>query len=347
MNGTSQHLTLEELTGDAELSAAAREHLATCAGCGAEARDWAAVARGARLIVSASQPSPPLLGRVLNALDAAPRTRRNWRRALPYAAAAAAVVLAGTGYTLAGTLGSTAPQAGHVTTMGLTATGCTGLDLAAGTLTAVNGDDLVIRTASGRTVTVTTSAATTLRRVEAGSTSDIADGAQVLVTGTSAAGTLTATSVTIMPGTVTQPQSPGGGLGAAGLVAGTVADASASGFTVVAADGTRYAVTVSDATTVITTASIGAGQLQLGETTTASGTAGPGGTLTASTVEQLAVPAATWRKLRPPIPSPPPGVPTLKGLATPDAPGSGGLALNSLGCTPAAVSTSYLLTSAD
>ena len=354
MNGTSQHLTLEELTGDAELSAAAHAHLATCAHCSAEAQDWAAVADGARLIVSASRPSPPLFGRVLSALDAAPRARRNGRRALlPYAAAATVIVLGAGGYGLSSALGSGATHVGRGTTAAeLTATGCTGLDLAAGTLNGVSGAgasdrDLVLTTTSGRPVTVTTSAATTLLRVEAGNLGDISNGSRVLVTGTSAGDILIATSVAIMPGTVTEPPSPGGGLGAAGIVTGTVADANASGFTVVAMDGHRYGVTVSDATTVITTARINASQLRLGETTTASGAAGSGGTLTASTVEQLAIPAATWRKLRPSIPSAPAGVPPLSGLPAPSAPSSGGLALNSLGCAPAAVTTSYLLASAD
>ena len=354
MNDTSQHLTLEELAGDSDLTATAQEHLSTCEHCWAQARDWAAVASGARHIIAGAQPSSAVLGNVMRALEQDNRTRRpgRTRKLLPYAAAAAVVLGAG-GYGLTAALGSgtqgggsgtPAGRAGAVTTAaGLAATGCRSLDLTAGTLTQASGQKLIVTTSSGHRVPVTVSADTSFLRVRTGVLTDITDGARVMVVGDVSGGTVTATTVTILPETVTGPgQLSGGGPGAEMVLAGAVSNASSTGFTVTN-QGHSFQVTMSSATTVITTVRISASQLRIGETTTATGRATADGTLAASTVEQLDVPAATWRKMRPSIPAVPSG--PSGGLA-PSVPAVTAPPLTSLGCASSAVTTTYLLTAA-
>jgi hypothetical protein len=157
-------------------------------------------------------------------------------------------------------------------------TGCARLEQAAGTLEQVNGSSVVIKTASGQPVTVTTTATT--RLIASGALlSDITDGSPVLVTGPTSNGTIAADLVTVggrpslraLPGLV--------------VVRGTVADASTTGFIVLTSTGTRVPVTISDGTDVaIFHASLS--QLQAGGSTTAVGYAGPHGTLSALAVLQ-------------------------------------------------------------
>jgi hypothetical protein len=167
---------------------------------------------------------------------------------------------------------------GHGTEAALTAvTGCTRLEQADGTLERVSGSSVVIKTASGRLVTVTTTATT---RVSASGTlvGDIKDGATVILAGTSSAGTVAADLVVVggnpslhIPGFVT--------------VRGTVSDTSATGFAVITSAGTQVPVTISRSTdVVVSNASLG--QLRAGGRTIAVGHAGQDGTLSALGVVQ-------------------------------------------------------------
>jgi hypothetical protein len=156
--------------------------------------------------------------------------------------------------------------------------GCTRLQQARGTLERVNGADVVLKTASGQLVTVTTTATTRLAASGA-LLGDIRDGAPVTVAGTSSDGTLAADFVVVsanppslaVPGVVT--------------VRGTVADAGAAGFTVVTSAGTRVPVTTSGATAV-TVSHASLGQLQDGGLTMAVGYPGRDRTLSALAVLQ-------------------------------------------------------------
>jgi hypothetical protein len=152
-------------------------------------------------------------------------------------------------------------------------TGCAQLEQASGTLEQVNGSSLVIKTASGRPVTVTTTA-TTRMNASGALVEDITDGADVLVAGPSSGGTIAADFVVV-----------GSGASLAALpgvaeVQGTVSDASSAGFTVVTSAGTRVPVTTSGHTDV-TLFHARPGQLQAGGSTIAIGYARPGGTLSA------------------------------------------------------------------
>jgi hypothetical protein len=175
----------------------------------------------------------------------------------------------------------------------------------------------------------------------------------VFVSGTAADGTISAKTVGIIPGPgQSMPSVPsGGGLGAQlGLATGTVTDAGSTGFTVTEQNGTRVRVATLSSTLVITTVDASLGQLQAGRITSAVGTVGPGGTLTASTVEQDDIPAGALRKALPSLLS----LPTLgTGLPRPSlgarlptslpSPGTGSL-FAGFGCTPAAITSADLLT---
>lgn len=334
----TSHLTFDELIDGS------RTH-AGCQQCEGESTAWAAVRAGVRQRAGAAPPPPGVLDSVLAAIDQ-PRAGTRRRYLTPVSAAAAALVLAAAGYGAVAALGHGARSAtyeGPEGTTALTATGCTGLDLAGGTLTRINGGDLVITTAHGASLTVATTSATVIYRETAGTLADVTDGKRVLVAGTEADGTVTAASVGVLPSTVTQPTTPAG-LGI-GLASGTVADAHDGGFTVVESNGTRVAVTTTASVTVINTTRISLTQLATGEVTSAVGTAESDGTLAAATVEQDAVPAAIWQKLRPHLPAVhlPSGLPTVglpSGLPTISRPS---LSLNGLGCSPGAITTSYLL----
>jgi hypothetical protein len=156
-------------------------------------------------------------------------------------------------------------------------TGCTQLEQADGTLEQVNGSALVIRTASGQPVTVTTTASTFVA-MSGRLLSDISDGASVTVLGPSSNGTIAARSVSIGNPAQQHPQAAG-----AVVVKGTVSDASTAGFTVITSAGTRVPVTTSSGT-LVTILNASPSQLQDGATIFAVGQAGPDGTLSARAV---------------------------------------------------------------
>jgi hypothetical protein len=259
------HLELEDLIAEATgqaIDARTQKHLARCEHCRAEANRWNLVAGGVRDLVAgtpeAAQPARP---RVV----AGPR-----RRTMMAVGAAAALVLLGA----AGYL-SAAALTGHAPGPVLTAvSGCAALEQASGTLERVNGSSLVIKTASGQPVTVTTTAATTLG-VSGPLLGGIPDGTSVTVAGSSSGGTIAAAVVSVRP-----PFSPQASPGLV-TVQGTVADAGTGVFTVVTPGGTRVLVTTSG-DTVVTLFHVSLNQLPAGATTTAVGHAGPDGMLRAT-----------------------------------------------------------------
>lgn len=279
------HLDLEDLISGAAgqvIGDRAREHLAACEHCQLEANRWNLVADGVRGLAAAV----PETATVPEAAQPA-RTRRAgqrvtkgpWRRVLLVAgsAAAALVLLVGVG-TVTGLvhvhLGG--PSAEPVLTA---VTGCTQLEQADGTLAQVSGNSLVIKTASGQPVTVTTTAATFVS-TSGPLLSDITDGASVMVRGYGSGGTIAAAVITVgQPFSAVNP---------AGFVPvqGTVSDASTAGFTLVTSGGTRVRVTTSsDTLVVVPRASLG--QLQAGSSILAVGQAGPDGTLSARAVAAI------------------------------------------------------------
>ncbi len=272
----SPHLDLQDLIAEAAgqpIGDPAREHLASCEHCQLEANRWNLVADGVRGLAAAApetaQPArPPRAGqRVLAG---------SWRHAMLVVggAAAALVLLVGVG-TVTGLVH--VHLSGPGTETALTAvTGCTQLEQADGTLELVNGSSLVIKTASGQPVTVTTTP-TTFVSMSGALLDDITDGASVVVHGYSSDGTIAAAIVTVGP--------PSSAVNPPGFVVvrGTVSNASTAGFTVVTSTGTRVPVSTSGYTlVVIPHASLG--QLQAGATVFALGQAGPDGTLSARAV---------------------------------------------------------------
>jgi hypothetical protein len=272
----SPHLDLADLiagAADQPVGDQAREHLASCERCQREAARWNLVADGIRGLASAAPetaPHPP-----------ARHTRRpvvagRWRRALLVAgsAAAALVLLVGVGE-LTGVVhvrfGNNGPE-----TVLTAVTGCSRIEQADGTLEQVNGSTLIIRTASGQPVTVTTTAATFMSRSGA-LLGDIPDGASVMVRGARSGGTIKAAFVTVGP--------PFSAVNPPGFapVRGTVSDASTAGFTLVTSSGARIPVTTSSDTFVVIPGTR-PGQLRPGDTIFALGRAGPGGTLAARAV---------------------------------------------------------------
>jgi hypothetical protein len=270
------HLDLGDLIAGAAgqpIGDRARDHLAGCEHCRREATRWTLGADGVRGLGAAApgaaQPARPR--RAGRRVLAGP-----WRRAMLVAgsAAAALVLLVGigevTGYVHV-------HLSGPGTQTVLTAvTGCTQVQQADGTLEQVNGSSLVIQTASGQPVTVTTTA-TTFVSMSGALMSDITDGASVMVRGHSSDGTIAAAIVTVgQPFSAVNP---------AGFVPvqGTVADASTAGFTLVTSSGARVPVTTSSDTLVVVPHA-SPGQLQAGVTIVAIGHAGPDGTLSAGAV---------------------------------------------------------------
>jgi hypothetical protein len=273
------HLDLEDLVAEAAgqpVSARAREHLARCEHCQLEASRWNLVAGGVRDLAAAApepaQPAQPT--RPGRTRPRGPASRR--RRALLAAgsAAAALVLLAGVG--VASGLVHVS-LSGHGPQTVLTAvTGCSQLEQAGGTLQQVNGSSLVVKTASGQPVTVTTTASTFMF-VSGPLLSDITDGASVMVHGHGSAGTFAAAIVTLG-----QPFSAVNPAGFA-AIQGTVADASTAGFTLVTSGGGRVRVTTSGGTLVVIPHA-SPGQLPAGATIFTVGHAGPDGTLSAQAV---------------------------------------------------------------
>jgi hypothetical protein len=272
----SPHLDLENLIASAAgqpVGDRAREHLASCEHCQREAKRWNLVAEGVRGLAAAAPET---------AQPARPRSTRRrvlpgpWRRALLVvgSAAAALVLLVGigeaTGYVHVHLSG---PGTETVLTG---VTGCSQVDQADGTLEQVKGSSLVIKAAGGQPVTVTTTAATFVS-ASGPLLGEITDGASVMVRGSSSDGTIKAAIVTV--GQPFSAVNPPGFV----PVQGTVADASAVGFTLVTSSGTRIPVTTSgDTLVVIPHASLG--QLPAGATVLAVGHAAPDGTLSAVAV---------------------------------------------------------------
>jgi hypothetical protein len=263
---------IAEVTGQA-VDNRAREHLARCELCRAEANRWDLVAGAVRGLVAATPQA------------AQPDRRRHTRLRVPagprrrtIAAAAAAVVFLGAaGYAASRFVhirfGAAGIGAGPV----LTAVGgCAGLEQTGGRLERVTGRSLVIKTASGQPVTVTTTAATFVS-MSGALRADIRDGAPVMVRGLRSGGAIAAVIVTVGPGfSAVNPH-------AFVPVQGTVADASTAGFTLVTSGGTRVRVTTyADTLVVVPHASLG--QLQPGTTIFAVGQAEPDGTLSARAV---------------------------------------------------------------
>lgn len=322
MNDTSQHLTLEQLTGDAALSPTARAHLTECPRCEAEVHDWATVASATRLLTADGQPCPDLLDRILRDADRAVPAKRN--RMIPYAAAAAAIVLSAGGYGLTSALTGTGHQSTprHAVTTGkLIPTGCAQTQLAAGQLTAVTGVDLTLGSGSDA-VTVVASQDTTFTRLATGTVSDIADGDHAIVAGTpegstQAGDTFTATAVMVtFPGpSVLSAPFPG-----PDVLFGTVTAVTGSGFTLHKGNGTQVDVVLPASAAVIAEEHATLSQLQPGKFTTAVVSAGPDGTLNADAVSQQDVPQSVFSKLWPTAPADAP----TQNTAPPGAPGSDG-----------------------
>jgi hypothetical protein len=298
MNADTQspHLDLGDLIAEANgisIGDAARGHLAGCEQCRLEANRWNLVADGVRGLAAAAQeaPAPEGAAPAQPGLPAMPGRaawptgpqRPRWRvlagpargALLVVGSAAAALVLligvgAATGLVHVHLSGGSSSE-----TVLTAVSGCAALESASGTLEQANSSSLVIKTASGQPVTVTTTAAT-----EVGETGallgDITDGASVTVWGLSSDGAIAAFSVIIANPAQQHPQPPPGMV----VVKGTVADASTSGFTVVTSGASRVPVTTSGDTAVsVLNASLG--QLPAGASILAIGSAGPDGTLSA------------------------------------------------------------------
>jgi hypothetical protein len=268
---------IAEVTGQA-VDDRARDHLARCEHCRAEANRWDLVAGGVRRLAAATpdvaQPARPG-GPGHNRLRVLGGPRR--RAVLAASVAAALVLLAAIGYGVSGFVHITFGTAGNGTGTVLTAvSGCTGLEQAVGTLEQVNGTSLVIKTASGQPVTVTTTASTFVS-MSGPLRSNITDGVSVVVRGPRSGGAIDAVVVTVGP--------PFSAVSSPGFVSirGTVSDASSAGFNLVTSTGIRIPViTNGDTLVIVPHASLG--QLHHGATIFAVGHAGPGGTLSARAV---------------------------------------------------------------
>jgi hypothetical protein len=270
------HLDLGDLIAGAAgqpVGDRAREHLASCEHCRREANRWNLVADGVRGLAAAAPEAaqPAGLRRTRGRVLAGP-----WRRAMLVAgsAAAALVLLVGVGE-VAGVVHVHFGNNGTETVL-TAVTGCSQLEQADGTLEQVNGSSLVIKTASGQPVTVTTTASTFVS-MSGTLLGDITDGASVMVRGSSSDGTIAAAIVTVgQPFSAVNP---------AGFVPvqGTVADAGTAGFTLVTSGGARIPVTTSGGTLVVIPHA-SPGQLQPGTAIFAVGHAGPDGTLSARAV---------------------------------------------------------------
>lgn len=318
----SPHLELDELIAEANgqpAGSAAREHLASCAQCRLEADRWGVVADGVRSLADAADlgaeselgpadaaererglaatagqeiPSAAAASAALPAHAAAvgePHRGRpwTWRRTRWAAGSAAAALLLLVGVSEATGMLHVSVGAGSggsvtTTTTFATVSGCTQLQQADGTLEQVNGDDLVVQTTGGQTVTVATSATTFMSESgfagPAGSLArEITDGAQVEVRGPRADGAIDAVIVTVGQPfkKVNVPRFV--------PVDGTVADAGASGFTLVTSSGTRIQVTTS-ASTLVVVPHARPGQLRAGAAIFAIGSARSNGTMSARAV---------------------------------------------------------------
>jgi hypothetical protein len=287
MNHESAHLDLEELLAEVngEAGDAAREHLAFCERCRAEAARWGTVASGVRDL--AAHAGPPDV-----ALPELPRqARRPGRRVLAASAAAGILLLGGASYGLANALTGTTPASPGSATLAAKlaalkpVTGCITLAKTSGTLEQVSGASLVIKISGGVPITVTTSAQTTEHDADVPPDA-ITDGTPITVLGHGSAGAITATLIGVGrflgPGIEYVPP---------GFVAaqGTAADAGADGFTVATSGGTQVRVTLSTETVISLWAQGTLSQLRAGETVVAIGYAKKDGSLAA--VEVMQIPA--------------------------------------------------------
>jgi hypothetical protein len=270
------HLDLGDLiasAADQPIGDRANEHLAGCEHCQLEANRWNLVADGVRgLVAAAPEPAQPARPRRTRQRVPAP-----WRRAMLVTASAAAalVLLVGIG-AATGTvhvhLSGSSTKAAALTAV----TGCTQLKQANGTLEQVNGSSLIIQTANGGSVSVTTTPSTFVS-MSGALLSDITDGASVMVRGDRSDGTIHAAIVTV--------GQPFGAVNPAGFVPlrGTVSDAGTAGFTLVTSTGTQVPVTTSGGTLVVVPHA-SPSQLRAGTAIFALGQAGPDGTLSATAV---------------------------------------------------------------
>lgn len=268
------HLDLEDLIAAAsgELpDEAVRRHLSSCAPCRLEVKRWHLVADGVRSLGAGAPEASGLKG----ALAIGGRVRSPRRRALLMVASAAAALLLLVG--LGEVAGVVHVRFGSGSAPVLTAvSGCAGLEQADGTLTQVNGANLVIESAGGRPVTVTTTASSFIS-MSGPLLPAITDGSSVRVRGDSAGGVIRATIVTVgQPFSAVNP--PG-----LSPVQGTVANASASGFTLVTSAGTRLAV-ITSASTLVVLPDVTPSQLQTGTAAFALGYPQPDGSLSARAV---------------------------------------------------------------
>ena len=156
----SPHLDLGDLiagTTGQPVGDQAREHLASCEHCQLEVNRWNLVAGGVRSLAAAApeiaQPARPR--RTGQRVLAGP-----WRRAMLVtgSVAAAFVLLVGVG-AVTGLVHVHLSSPGTGTTL-TAVTGCSQLEQAEGTLEQVNGTSLVLKTAGGQPVTVTTTPTT-------------------------------------------------------------------------------------------------------------------------------------------------------------------------------------------
>ena len=303
----SRHLGLDDLIAEANgqpMGDAAGQHLAGCEHCQLEASRWNLVADGVRGLAAAAteassaglpaapvQPGLPALpGRAARPTEPQRGRRRVTRRALLVAgsAAAALVLLVGVGVRSGLVqVNLSGPSAQPVLTA---VSGCAALESASGTLEQVNGSSLVIKTASGQPVTVTTTAPRRRARSERlGRYWETSRTGRPLPCGAQARTRTIAAFGVIIANPAQQHLQPPPGMV---VVKGTVADASSAGFTVVTADATRVPVTTSGDTAVsVLNASLG--QFPVGASIVALGSAGPDGTLSAvGVVAILALPPA-------------------------------------------------------
>jgi hypothetical protein len=269
------HLDVDDLIAEAagrSASDEAREHLAGCEHCRREANRWNIVADAVRGLAA----DPPETAQHARRRNQRQGPKPAWRRAMLVAgsAAAALALFVGVGE-LAGVVHVSLSGPGSQTIL-TAVTGCSQLRQADGTLEQVTGKRLIIKTATGQPVTVTTKATTSMS-VSGTLLSDITDGASVMVRGFTSDGTIKAAFVTV--------GEPFSAVNPAGFVPvqGTVSDASTGGFTLVTSSGTRIPVAISsDTLVVIPHASLS--QLPAEATIFALGQAGPHGTLSARAV---------------------------------------------------------------
>jgi hypothetical protein len=159
----------------------------------------------------------------------------------------------------------------------------------AGTLKSDNGSTLTVQTPGNTTRTVTTTSSTQVVRIAAGSLTDVANGDQVAVAGSFANDTLTASTIAVGTDLTENPDNPpsGSSLWASrGFTLGTVADRTATGFTVVASNGSRVSVTAPSSAKVSTAVKIAISALKVGQPVAASGTVDSNGNISATRVEE-------------------------------------------------------------